>query len=95
MPSLEVETHTVPGVAAVGGFLGKLLSHAETVKPSSTIEPALEKADFDDLQNRLSAILPATDLTPGEESADQKKAHRFAIIETAVRDLFSNLVVST
>lgn len=95
MPSLEADSYGVPGVAAVGQLLAKLLAHAETLKPTSSIEPPLEKSDFDDLSGPLSQALASTNPSSGaEENVDTNKGRRFAIIETAARETFSRLIVS-
>lgn len=91
MPSLDFQNHDVPGVAAVAGLLDDLLRHAETVKPTASIEPALARSDFVDLSTRLAQALAPAD-TDG--NGDLNKGRRFAIIETVARDKFSNLIVS-
>lgn len=95
MPSLEMEDTVVPGVSAVGNLLDDLLQHAETVKQTASIEPALSTSDFEDLPARLAqALAPEGAIEDTDENADLTKARRFAIIETVSRDKFSNLIVS-
>lgn len=94
MPLLIAEDGN--GIAAVASFaalLDQLLARAESVKPTSDIEPALDQSDFPDLRVHLSDALGA-ELSQGDDTTDPKRAQRFAVIETAVRDTFSNLVVS-
>jgi THO complex subunit 1 len=93
MPSSVIESHGVPGVAAFSAFLENLLARAETVKPTASIEPPLDKADFQDLQTQLNEALGVDPSQVGEVN-DAKRTQRYAIIETAVRDTFSNLIVS-
>ncbi len=93
MPALTIDSHGIDAVAAVGNFLNDLLSRAESIKPTATIEPPLEKSDFDDLQGQLNQIFHSA-LVPSGNAAEHQKTHRFAIIETAVRDTFGNLIVS-
>jgi THO complex subunit 1 len=94
MPLLEVQSHGIPSVAVFGEFLLELLNQAETLKPAGSIEPALEKSDFEHLQTRLSQALSGVGPADAEKPGDTKKGNRFAIIETAARDTFSNLIVS-
>ncbi|KAK3692137.1 THO complex subunit 1 transcription elongation factor-domain-containing protein [Podospora appendiculata] len=87
MPSamMAEESHGIAAVAAFGAFLDTLLAHAETVKPTAFIEPPLDKSDFDDLQHQLDDVL----------GSDLDQVQRFAVIETAVRDIFGNLIATT
>ncbi|KAH7629163.1 THO complex subunit 1 transcription elongation factor-domain-containing protein [Sordaria sp. MPI-SDFR-AT-0083] len=94
MPSRVIESHGVPGVAAFSAFLDNLLARAETVKPTASIEPPLDKADFQDLQTQLNEALGIDPSQVGEVN-DAKRTQRHAIIETAVRDTFSSLVATT
>jgi THO complex subunit 1 len=94
MPSAIVESHGVPAVASFGNFLHDLLIRAESVRPTASAEPPLDKSDFKDLQRQLSGVL-GPELGQAGDPVDAKKAQRFAVIETAVRDTFSNLVVSS
>jgi hypothetical protein len=92
MPSATTDSHGVSGVDAAGIFLDGLLERAESVKQTASIEPPLEKSDFDDLRRQLSDALGYE--LPAEEPVDTKKVQRFAVIETAVRDTFKSLIVS-
>jgi hypothetical protein len=92
MPSATIDSHGVSGVAAAAAFLDTLLERAESVKRTASIEPPLEKSDFDDLRQQLSDALGYE--LPPDESADSKRTQRFAVIETAVRDTFESLIVS-
>lgn len=94
MPSLEAESHGIPAVAAFKTLLDEVLQRARTVKQSSSIEPALNKSDFEDLQTRLWEVFSPAGAPTAEESGDKKRARRFAIIETAARDTLSTLIVS-
>lgn len=93
MPGLSIDSHGIDAVAAVASFLDNLLSHAESVKQTASLEPPLGNADFEDLQGQLTRILGPLS-NPGEDGADTKKTQHFAIIETAVRDTFKLLIVS-
>lgn len=88
-----MDSHGIASVAAAGGFLDDLLSRADSVKQSASIEPPLEESAFDDLRRTLSDTLGYD--AAAEEPADLKKAQRFAVIETAVRDTFKSLIVSS
>ncbi|KAL2878622.1 hypothetical protein SGCOL_006092 [Colletotrichum sp. CLE4] len=89
--------HEVPGVVAFAKLLDDLLARSMEVKSTPTIEPALHKADFGDLQDQLARVLvvPGASEENGVGSTIQNKAQQFAIIETAVRDMFSNLIATT
>lgn len=99
MPALDVQNPGVPAVAKVGSLLARLLDEAARVKETATIEPALKKADFNDISNR---ILEATSGTTGDDAngnadasaQDAGKTQKYAVIETAARDLFDKLLVS-
>ncbi|KAJ0371647.1 hypothetical protein COL26b_009528 [Colletotrichum chrysophilum] len=90
--------HEVPGVVSFAKLLESLLARSTEVKSTPAIEPALHKADFGDLDNQLGYVLEISQ-PAGEEDAPttgaQSKAQQFAIIETAVRDMFSNLIATT
>lgn len=92
MPAAIVDDHGISGVAAAGAFLNNLLARAESVKKTTSIEPPLEKSDLGDLEQQLSDALGYE--ATADESADPKKIQRFALIETAARDIFKNLIVS-
>ncbi|KAM7183468.1 THO complex subunit 1 [Naviculisporaceae sp. PSN 640] len=83
----------VKAVASFTQFLDNILLRAESIKPTSNIEPALEKSDFPDLSVQLNDAL-GPELSQGDDPLDPKKSQRFAIIETAVRDTFDNLVAT-
>lgn len=93
MPSAVSDSDGIKAVASFAQFLDTILSRAESVKPTSNIEPALEKSDFPDLRVQLNEAL-GPELSQGDDPTDPKKLQRFAVIETAVRDTFDNLVVS-
>lgn len=92
MPSATVDSHGILAVAAAGAFLDKLLERAESLKQTTSIDPPLDKSDFEDLGDLLSDAL-GCELAP-KDSVDAKRTQRFAIIETAVRDTFKSLIVS-
>jgi THO complex subunit 1 len=91
MPSATIDSHGVAGVAAAAAFLDQLLERAESIKKTASIEPPLEKSNFDDLRRQLNDALG---YDTAEEAVDTKKIQRFAVIETAVRDTFKSLIVS-
>lgn len=93
MPSLRADSRGIPAVAAFKGLLDELLQRAHTVKPLPSIEPALKRTDFGDLQAKLRNVFPTADPAT-EEKGDSKRAKRFAVIETAARDTLSTVVVS-
>lgn len=93
MPSLIAEGHGIPAVTAFSYFLGELLAHAELVKPTAAIEPPLHKSDFQDLMRRLGDVLPGHEAKQHGSLPDTKHIHLFAIVETAVRDAFTEMIV--
>lgn len=94
MPSLEAHEDGVPAVASFQTLLWDLLARAELVKPATKLTPALNKADFEDLLGRLGSIFQAVESKGPGGSDDLKKNRQFAIVETAVRDVFGRLIVS-
>ncbi|KAI5460006.1 THO complex subunit 1 transcription elongation factor-domain-containing protein [Mariannaea sp. PMI_226] len=97
MPSLDMDNAAVPAVASCASLLEDLLRQAEASKTTNTIEPALNKSDFDDLSGRISRFAATLQNEDGEEASrtDQAKIRQFAMIETAVRDIFSNHIATT
>ncbi|KAK4153697.1 THO complex subunit 1 transcription elongation factor-domain-containing protein [Chaetomidium leptoderma] len=93
MPSATINSHGILGVGAAGAFLDELLARAESVKQTQSIEPPLDKSDFDDVRRQLSDALGYE--PPADEPGDAKKIQRFAVIETAVRDTFKSLIATT
>src|SRR5688572_23626099 len=91
MPSATHDSHGVPGVAAAAAFLDDLLQRAESLKQTSSIEPPLDKSDFDHLRRLLGDALGYEIVV--EDPGDSKRMQRFAVIETAVRDTFKSLIV--
>lgn len=79
------------GVQAVHDFqelLQQMLLEAEVAKQTDTVEPPLNKADLEDLFVRASSIFPPL------ASPEIRKRSQYAVIETAVRDTFNDLLVS-
>jgi THO complex subunit 1 len=70
----------VPAVGEMNAMLEAMLEQAQTVKQTHTIEPPLHKSDLSELYDQVA----------GTPSSDSKKH----IIDTAVRDIFNNLLVS-
>jgi hypothetical protein len=93
MPSFEAENRGVAAVADFADVLGSLLQQAEMIKSTGSIEPALKRSDFEDIEGQVAR--PFADLesksTDGMEG--RKKVRQYAIIETAVRDVFGGLIV--
>jgi THO complex subunit 1 len=99
----------VHAVAQFGELLQQILSKADEVKPTYTIEPPLDKSDLADIFERLDSVFPSSDVAEvnegetaeekeqrltEEKKRDVKKRNQYAIIETAARDTFHNLLVS-
>ncbi len=95
MPLLEDESH---GVAVVGSFrklLQTLLDRAGDTKPTTTIEPPLRKSHFSDIGAQVLGALGDIAVRVADLAAERsRKIRQYAIVETAVRDVFSDLIVS-
>ena len=87
MPGVEINSHGIPAVETIGAYLSALLDNADDAKPSRALEPALGKADFDDIYVHVGRIFAGFDEVGG------KKLRQFAIVETAARDIFGQLIV--
>lgn len=96
MPALDIDRPGVSAVNAFGDLLEQLLGEASAAKTVTTVEPALNKADFKDLTGRVDATLSKQDGGAEDEAAgaESLKARQFAIVEGAARDLFDTLIVS-
>ena len=88
MPSAISDGSGLPQVTAVEALLRESLDHAQMLKPASSIEPALNKSDFESLLTTLPTLL--INSSTGQTS---DKARQYAVVETAARDIFSNLIV--
>ncbi|RWA11722.1 hypothetical protein EKO27_g3371 [Xylaria grammica] len=84
----------VPQVSAMTDLLKNALAHAQTIKPTATIEPALTKSHFETFIARLPAIFlsAAPDSSQGRDS---EKVRLYATVETAARKIFSAMVAGT
>jgi hypothetical protein len=79
--------HAVEAVDAFKSLLRQLLERAHTTKRATTIEPPLAKPDFTDLLDQIGTI-------PFGSKSQSKKISQHAVIETAARDIFNELLVS-
>ncbi|KAF4442491.1 nuclear matrix p84 [Fusarium acutatum] len=96
MAAQEIDNPAAPAIAAFTTLLEEFLSQAETAKPTSAIEPALRKSDFDDLSGRVSRTADDVSSPAAEGAASTiDKGRQFAIIETAARNIFSQLIATT
>lgn len=80
--------HAVQAVDDFRGLLREMLQRAEQRKETNTVDLPLSKSDFTDLFERSEPIFPST------APLEAKKRSQYAVIETAVRDTFNNLLVS-
>lgn len=95
MAAQEIDNPAAPAIAAFTTLLEEFLSQAETAKPTSAIEPALRKSDFDDVSGRVSRTVDDVSSTAVQGAASTiNKGRQFAIIETAARNIFSQLIVN-
>jgi THO complex subunit 1 len=89
------ESYGIEAVARFSSFLKGLLAQAAIVKGITSIEPSLEKSQFPGIISNTMNILPQEPAASlPDEVKSERKAHRFAVVETPVRDLFSNVIVS-
>lgn len=95
MPGLDLDPRGLPAVERASALLRELLEESSLAKQTTTVEPAIVKADFINLSARLASALDAPD--PKDDTkgtADTSKYRRNACLETAARDLFWHLIVS-
>ncbi|CCT71379.1 related to nuclear matrix protein p84 [Fusarium fujikuroi] len=96
MAAQEIDNPAAPAIAAFTTLLKEFLSQAEAAKPTSAIEPALRKSDFDDVSGRVSRTADDVSSPAAEGAASTiNKGRQFAIIETAARNIFSQLIATT
>ncbi|KAG5930159.1 hypothetical protein E4U53_002295 [Claviceps sorghi] len=102
MPALAVENPGVPLVASFNVLLNELLDEAAEAKPAPTIEPALKKTNFNNVAARIASRLSGHGAANADGTAvqstgskDVAKSQQFAVIETAARHLFVQLIAST
>ena len=79
--------HGVEAVRAFTGLLRELLERAHETKQSTTIEPPLVKSHFTELLDRITTI-------PFGNKSQGKRVSQYAVIETATRAVFNEIVVS-
>lgn len=84
-----MSSHDVPAVGVFGGLLKEMLGRGQSVKQSSMAEPPMGKSDLADLISQFDSIFPLV------SSTEQKKRSQYPVIETAIRDKFNNLLVSS
>ncbi|KAI2467002.1 THO complex subunit 1 transcription elongation factor-domain-containing protein [Annulohypoxylon bovei var. microspora] len=85
MPSAKNPDYEMPKVDAFAALLKDALNHAQSIKPSASIEPPLTKVDFDSQLTQIPTIFVS----------DKEKPRQYAVIETAARAVFSSLVAGT
>ncbi|UNI21544.1 hypothetical protein JDV02_007524 [Purpureocillium takamizusanense] len=98
MPALDVGNPGVPAVLSVGKLFDDLLGEAATAKQTVTIEPAVSPSDLKDLSSRIVAASTsdaAANNDPNDATPGADKSRQFAVVETAARDLFDQLIAST
>lgn len=84
MPSAKNPDFEVPQVDAFAALLKDTLNHAQSIKPSESIEPPLTQADFESQLAQIPTIF----------TSEKEKTRQNAVIEIATRNMFSSLVVS-
>lgn len=84
-----MSSYDVPAVGVFGGLLEEMLERGKSVTQAHMAEPPMSKPDIMDLMARFDSIFPHG------SSLEQKKRVQFPVIETAIRDKFNNLLVSS
>ncbi|KAI0024914.1 THO complex subunit 1 transcription elongation factor-domain-containing protein [Xylariomycetidae sp. FL0641] len=95
MPSAKRPDHQVTQVEDFESLVRESLDHAQTIKPTPTIEPPLTKSDFDPLLARIPDIFSSTAPDSSAGNKDTDKVRQNAVVETAARLVFSSLIAST
>ncbi|KAI1450673.1 THO complex subunit 1 transcription elongation factor-domain-containing protein [Annulohypoxylon stygium] len=85
MPSAKNPDFEVPQVDAFAALLKDTLNHAQSIKPSESIEPPLTQADFESQLAQIPTIF----------TSEKEKTRQNAVIEIATRNMFSSLVATT
>jgi hypothetical protein len=80
--------HAVQAVDVFHGLLQEMLDKAGAAKQTDTIEPPLARADLAQLLQRVESIEHLS------TSLEANKSFRYAVIETAIRGVFNELLVS-
>jgi hypothetical protein len=86
--SQSMARHAVEAVEVFHGLLQEMLDKARASKQTDAIEPPLARADLIQLLQRVESIEHFS--TPLEAN----KSFRYAVIETAIRSVFNDLLVS-
>ncbi|KKF96397.1 THO complex subunit 1 [Ceratocystis platani] len=92
---------TVSSAAVIQGVrdvFTRALVNVENVKPTPTIDPALTSASFGDTISHLEAFFTQDEgdrYSSLADGAERKKLRRYAVVETAVRDIFAELIGNT
>jgi hypothetical protein len=95
MLALDVNDSDEAVVAQIGVVFNELLQHAKLAKKSSAVDPALNRAQFENIQQRFpSTVRPGTQAEEdGDAAGVAAKTYRFSLVETAARKLFEQLIV--
>jgi|SRR5450432_1918698 hypothetical protein len=81
-------SHAVESVEAFQGLLQEMLHKARAAKQTDTIEPPIARSDITEL------VLRVEDIEHMSKALEVNKSFRYAVIETAVRGVFNDLLVS-
>ncbi|KAH9906171.1 THO complex subunit 1 transcription elongation factor-domain-containing protein [Xylariomycetidae sp. FL2044] len=95
MPSATNPDYEVPQVDAVVNLLKDCLEYASTVKTSTTVDPPLAKSHFEDFLARLQDIFSRPSSNSVPENANVDRVRQYAVVETASRNVFSNIIART
>lgn len=89
MPSLDVDSYGIPTVNDFVNFFEQALGVADKLKSETTVDPALDESDLQDVVSRLPTVA-----NPPDPQLNSGPHHRnYPIIETAARGFLSNLIV--
>jgi THO complex subunit 1 len=91
MSTADSQLFEIPQLVAFGAALEEALQNARIVKPSTTIEPPLNRNEF----SQLLARLPPIFAKEAGDGKDVDKPRQFQVIESVVRQRFDDLIART
>lgn len=81
--------HEVPAVGVFGGVLQQMLERGRSIEQQSIAEPPMTKENIGELWAQFDTIFPSVD------TLESRKRAQWPIIETACRDRYNRLLVSS
>ena len=81
--------YNVPAVGAFNAVLWQILRNGKSIQQHKIAEPPMSKADLGDIDSQITNLFPAVD------TLSSKKKLQWPVIETACRETYNDLVVSS